>query len=92
MAPQLTIQTPLQLPPNEIPSYLNQLWEEDQHGGNGSNTFCLIIWQPAWIEQHLIRTGKIDGPIIGKQTKEVINKARQVVLEEEDRDKNSFLQ
>ena len=84
MAPQLTIQTPLQLPPDEIPSYLNQLWEEGPDEGNGSNTFCLIIWQPAWIEQHLIRTGKIEGPIIGTKTKEVIDKARQIVLEEED--------
>ena len=62
MSPQLTLQTPLQLPPAEIPTYLDQLWSHDERGDKGANTFCLIIWQPAWIEQKLVKTGKISGP------------------------------
>ena len=51
MSPQLTLQTPLQLPPAEIPTYLEQLWSHYERGDKGANTFCLIVWQPAWIEQ-----------------------------------------
>ena len=53
MTPQLTLQTPLQLPPSEIPQYLERMWSSDQLDNSGSNTFCLLIWQPAWIEQQL---------------------------------------
>ena len=80
MSPKLTLHTPLQLPPSEIPSYLEQLWSKDQLGNPGANTFCLIVWQPAWIEQELVRTGRIQGPIIGNQRKEIIEAARKVVL------------
>ena len=45
MSPQLTLQTPLQLPPSEIPTYLEQLWSHDEQGDKGANTFCLIVWQ-----------------------------------------------
>ena len=83
MSPQLTLHKPLQLPPSEIPSYLEQLWSKDELGSPGANTFCLLIWQPAWIEQELVRTGKVKGPIIGNQRKEVIEAAREVVLETE---------
>jgi len=79
MSPQLTLQTPLQIPSDEIPTYLNQLWSNDQFDSKGSNTFCLIIWQPAWVEQQLVRTGKISGPIVGNQRQEVINIAREVI-------------
>ena len=81
MSPQLTLQTPLQLPPSEIPTYLDQLWSDDQRGDKGANTFCLIIWQPAWIEQKLVKTGKIPGPIVGNQRIDLIEAARQIVLE-----------
>ncbi len=81
MSPQLTLQTPLQLPPAEIPLYLEQLWSQSQLGNTGANTFCLLIWQPALIEQELIRTGKLAGPIIGNQRKELIEAARHTVLE-----------
>ncbi|MCP4972529.1 MAG: glucose 6-phosphate dehydrogenase, partial [Prochlorococcus sp.] len=81
MSPQLTLQTPLRLPPSEVPNYLDQLWTNDQPGNDGANTFCLLIWQPAWVEQHLIRTGKLDGPIIGAQRQELTQAARQAVLE-----------
>jgi len=81
MSPQLTLQTPLQLPPTEIPTYLDQLWSHDERGDKGANTFCLIIWQPAWIEQKLVKTGKIPGPIVGNQRIDLIEAARQIVLE-----------
>ncbi len=81
MSPQLTLQTPLQLPPSEIPTYLDQLWSHDERGSKGANTFCLIIWQPAWIEQKLVKTGKISGPIVGNQRIDLIEAARKIVLE-----------
>ena len=81
MSPQLTLHTPLQLPPSEIPSYLDQLWSKDQLGSPGANTFCLLVWQPAWVEQELVRTGRVRSPIIGNQRQELINAAREVVLE-----------
>ncbi len=82
MSPQLTLQTPIQLPPSEIPSYLEQLWEKDQKGNTGANTFCLVIWQPAWLEQQLIRTGKLKGPILGTQHNDLLEASRKVVLNE----------
>ena len=82
MSPQLTVQTPLQLPPSEIPSYLDQFWSHDESDSKGANTFSLLVWQPAWIEQKLIKSGKIEGPIIGNQRLEIIEAARKVILEE----------
>ena len=81
MSPQLTLQTPLQLPPTEIPTYLEQLWSHDERGDKGANTFCLIVWQPAWIEQKLVKTGKISGPVVGSQRNDLIEAARQIILE-----------
>jgi len=81
MSPQLTLQSPLQLPPNEVQSYLEQLWSNDQPGSTGANTFCLLVWQPAWVEQQLVRTEQIAGPIIGIQRPELIQAARQAVME-----------
>ena len=81
MSPQLTLQSPLQLPPSEVPSYLEQLWLNDQPGNTGAKTFSLLVWQPAWVEQQLVRTGQIDGPIIGSQSQELIQAARQALTE-----------
>ena len=81
MSPQLTLQTPLQLPPAEIPTYLDQLWSNDERVDKGANTFCLIIWQPAWIEQKLVKCGKLSGPIVGSQRVDLIEAARQIILE-----------
>ena len=81
MSPQLTLQTPLQLPPAEIPTYLDQLWSNDGIGDKGANTFCLIIWQPAWIEQKLVRSGKLSGPIVGNQRIDLIEAAKQIILD-----------
>ena len=85
MSPQLTLQTPLALAPSEVPSYLEQLWSPDQQGGagTGANTFCLLIWQPAWVEQQLIRTGCLPGPITGQQSSEVIAAARQAITDQD---------
>ena len=81
MSPQLTLQTPLALAPTEVPSYLEQLWSPEQQGsaGTGANTFCLLIWQPAWAEQQLVRTGHLAGPITGQHTKDLIDAARQAI-------------
>jgi glucose-6-phosphate dehydrogenase assembly protein OpcA len=83
MSPQLTLQTPLELPPADVPAYLEQLWGQDQPstGNAGAHTFCLLIWQPAWTEQQLIRTGRLSGPITGVQRQELIAAARQAVIE-----------
>ena len=81
MSPQLTLQTPLQLPPTEIPTYLDQLWSNDERVDKGANTFCLIIWQPAWIEQKLVKSGKLSGPIVGNQRIDLIEAARQIILD-----------
>ena len=81
MSPQLTLQTPLQLPPAEIPTYLDQLWSHDGIGDKGANTFCLIIWQPAWIEQKLVKSGKLPGPIVGSQRIDLIEASRKIILE-----------
>ncbi len=81
MSPQLTLQTPLQIPPEEIPAYLKKLWSQDQFETTGANTFCLLVWQPAWIEQKLIKTGKIKGPILGNQREEIIEAARKLIIE-----------
>ena len=79
MSPQLTLQTPLELAPAEVPHYLEQLWSPEQQGstGTGANTFCLLIWQPAWAEQQLIRSGRLSGPITGQQSAPLIAAGRQ---------------
>jgi len=83
MSPQLTLQTPLELAPADVPTYLEQLWSPEQQGstGSGANTFCLLIWQPAWAEQQLIRTGRLAGPITGQQTESLVAAGRQAVID-----------
>ncbi len=83
MSPQLTLQTPLRLPPEEILSYLDQLWSSEISVKAGANTFSLLVWDPSWIEQHLVRTGKLAGPITGTQSEKLIEAARKVVLEDD---------
>ena len=82
MSPQLTLQTPLELAPSEVPTYLEQLWAPEQQGstGTGANTFCLLIWQPAWAEQQLVRAGMLTGPITGQQSFELVAAGRQAVI------------
>ena len=83
MSPQLTLQTPLELAPAEVPTYLEQLWSPEQQGstGTGANTFCLLIWQPAWAEQQLVRSGRLKGPITGQQSPELVAAGRQAVTD-----------
>ena len=57
MKPQLTLQTPLELPYEEISNYLNKLWVSEDKDNTGANTFTLMVWQPAWLEQCLIQKG-----------------------------------
>ena len=81
MAPQLTLQAPLELPPAEVPSYLDRLWSHDLSDSTGAATFTLIVWEPSWLQQQLIRTARIDGPLSGLLNDELLEAARQVVGE-----------
>ena len=79
MAPQLTLQAPLQLPPNEVPAYLNRLWGENLKESSGAATFTLLVWEPSWLQQQLIRTGRIDGPITGLLNNQLLDAAREAI-------------
>ncbi len=82
MKPQLTLQTPLELPQEEISNYLNQLWSSEDRDNYGANTFTLMVWQPAWLEQCLVQTGLINGPITGNLSQEIIEVAKKFILDE----------
>ena len=82
MKPQLTLQTPLELPQEEIANYLNQLWISEDTDNSGANTFTLMVWQPAWLEQCLVQTGLINGPITGNLSPEIIAVAKKFILDE----------
>tara|TARA_A100001388_G_scaffold68588_1_gene48498 strand:+ start:1969 stop:3270 length:1302 start_codon:yes stop_codon:yes gene_type:complete len=81
MKPQLTLQTPLELPYQEIPNYLKQLWISEDTDNTGANTFTLVVWQPAWLEQCLVQNGLITGPITGSLSQEIIKEANQFILD-----------
>ncbi len=81
MAPQLTLQAPLELPPQEVPDYLNRLWSEGLKEEGGAATFTLVVWEPSWLQQQLIRTGRIDGPISGLLNEALLQAAREAVGE-----------
>ena len=81
MKPQLTLQTPLELPYEEIPDYLNKLWVSEDIYNSGANTFTLMIWQPAWLEQCLVQTGLINAPITGNLSPEIIEVATKFILD-----------
>ena len=80
MKPQLTLQTPLELPPVEISSYLQKLWLSEGEDNAGANTFSLIVWQPSWLEQRLVKSNLINGPITGNLSKDVIMAAKKLIL------------
>ena len=80
MKPQLTLQTPLELPYQEISNYLNKLWISEDTDNSGANTFTLIIWQPAWLEQCLVQAGLINGPITGNLSPEIIELAKNFIF------------
>ena len=81
MKPQLTLQTPLELPAHEIPNYLKKLWISKDELDSGANTFSLIVWQPSWLEQCFVRSKLINGPITGYLTEEIISAAKQLILQ-----------
>ena len=81
MKPQLTLQTPLELPAHEIPNYLKKLWISKDELDSGANTFSLIVWQPSWLEQCFVRSKLINGPITGYLTEEIISAAKKLILE-----------
>tara|TARA_B100000575_G_scaffold278358_1_gene265590 strand:+ start:508 stop:1812 length:1305 start_codon:yes stop_codon:yes gene_type:complete len=80
MKPQLTLQTPLELPPEEIYNYLNKLWITEGEYNAGANTFSLIVWQPSWLEQKLVKSNFINGPITGHLSEEIIIAAKNLIL------------
>jgi glucose-6-phosphate dehydrogenase assembly protein OpcA len=82
MSTQLTLQAPLALPPTEVTPYLEQLWHDGFEGSTGAATFTLLVWDPAWLEQQLVRVGRVDGPITGVDRSDVIEVAREIVAEE----------
>ena len=81
MAPQLTLQAPLELPPTEVQDYLNRLWEQELRESTGAATFTLLVWEPSWLEQQLIRTGRISGPLSGLLHAELLEAARRAVVD-----------
>ena len=81
MKPQLTLQTPLELPKEEISSYLKQLWIAEDSDNSGANTFTLMVWQPAWLEQCMVQKGLIKGPITGNLSPEIIEVAKNFILD-----------
>jgi len=80
MAAQLTLQSPLALPPTEVRSYLERLWSTDLEGSKGAATFTLVIYEASWLQQQLIRTGLIDGPITGLLERPLIEQAKLAVV------------
>ena len=81
MKPQLTLQTPLELPPQEISNYLKKLWISENESSLGANTFSLVVWQPSWLEQCLVKNNLISGPITGNLSQEIIKTAKDLILE-----------
>ena len=81
MSPQLTLQAPLELSPDEVPNYLEHLWGSELDASTGASTFTLVVWEPSWLQQQLIRTGHIDGPINGLLNKELFAAARSVTAD-----------
>lgn len=81
MAAQLTLQAPLALPPAEVQPYLQRLWSTDLQGAAGASTFTLLIYEASWLQQQLIRTGRLDGPVTGLLDRAVIEQGKQAVAD-----------
>ncbi|MYC50452.1 MAG: glucose-6-phosphate dehydrogenase assembly protein OpcA [Synechococcus sp. SB0662_bin_14] len=79
MAPQFTLQAPLKLPPHAVIDHLQQLWEHPEEGYNGSATFTLVVWEPAWLEQHLSRLGLLQDAVMGMQRPCLVEAARRAI-------------
>ena len=70
-------ETPHALPPAEVQAYLDQLWHQGLEASSGAATFTLVVWDGAWLEQQLVRSGRVDGPITGLLREEVLTAARE---------------
>jgi glucose-6-phosphate dehydrogenase assembly protein OpcA len=81
MSAQLTLQAPLALPPAEVTPYLDKLWDEGLMDSSGAATFTLLVWDPSWLEQQLMRTGRHEGPLTGLVGPELLEAAREAVSE-----------
>jgi len=81
MSAQLTLQAPLEVPPAEVTPYLENLWNQGLESSTGAATFTLLVWEPSWLEQQLVRIGKVDGPIRGLDRQDAIEAARARVGE-----------
>jgi len=79
MAAQLTLQAPLDVPPAEVSPYLDRLWNGVLEGASGAATFTLLVWEPSWLEQQMVRVGLIEGPIRGFDRSNLMQAARQAV-------------
>jgi len=79
MPAQLTLAAPLDVPPTEVSPYLERLWNQELEGSTGAATFTLIVWEPSWLEQHMVRLGRIDGPIRGLDRDDALEAAREAV-------------
>jgi glucose-6-phosphate dehydrogenase assembly protein OpcA len=79
MAAQLTLQAPQSLPPNELRDHLERLWNTGLEGSRGAATFTLVIYEASWLQQQLIRTGLLDGPINGLLDRGLIERAKAAV-------------
>ncbi|MBM5799340.1 MAG: glucose 6-phosphate dehydrogenase [Cyanobacteria bacterium K_DeepCast_35m_m2_023] len=81
MAAQLTLQAPLALPPQEVGDYLQRLWSTELEGSKGASTFTLLIYEASWLQQQMVRTGLVDGPITGLLDRPLIERAKAAVSE-----------
>jgi glucose-6-phosphate dehydrogenase assembly protein OpcA len=80
MSTQLTLQAPLVLPPAEVPGYLERLWSDELGSSHGAATFTLVVWEGSWLEQQLVRCGRLDGPITGLLNETVLEAARAAAI------------
>ena len=80
MSTQLTLQAPLALPPDQVPGYLERLWNQELGSSPGAATFTLVVWEGSWLEQQLVRCGRLDGPITGLLNETVLEAARAAAV------------
>ena len=80
MSTQLTLQAPLALPPDQVPGYLEHLWNQELGSPPGAATFTLVVWEGSWLEQQLVRCGRLDGPITGLLNETVLEAARAAAV------------
>ena len=81
MPAQLTLAAPAEVPPAEVSPYLERLWSQELEGSTGAATFTLIVWEPSWLEQQLVRLGRVEGPIRGLDRDDVMEAARAAIGE-----------